>query len=386
MSTRRRILLALAASLVVVTGLALVLAWESFGGTADGGRLARMQRSPQWHDGGFENPEPLQNDTFGMFEGMLHASDHASPRRRLRIPHIAPTRFASPPSTGVRVTWLGHSTSLVEVDGVRVLVDPVWSDRTTPISFLGPSRFYSPPIALAELPRIDAVVVSHDHYDHLDMRTVKALARIQPSMRFVVPLGIGAHLESWGIAPRRIDELDWWESVSIGGASIVCTPARHASGRSLVDYGDTLWAGFAILGPAHRVYYSGDTGLFRGMRAIGERLGPFDLAMIEVGQYHRSWPDWHVGPEQAVEASVRVRARALLPVHWGQFALAYHAWTEPVERVRAEADRRGVSILTPRPGESVEPTSSAPTAVARWWPRVPWQTGSQAPIVSHDAD
>jgi len=344
-----------------------------------------MERSAQWDDGGFENPEPLENDVLGMFAGMPHASDHVASSERLSIPRIAAGRFASPSATGLRVTWLGHSTSLVEVDGMRVLLDPIWSERPTPLTFVGPTRFFDPPIALADLPPIDAVLVSHDHYDHLDMRTVRAIARSRPRTRFVVPLGVGAHLESWGIPVNRIDELDWWESVRIGDATVVCTPARHASGRSLLGYGATLWAGFALIGAQHRVYYSGDTGLFRGMREIGERLGPFDLAMIEVGQYDRSWPDWHIGPEQAIEASVRVRARAFLPVHWGLFALAYHGWTEPVERALIEADRRGVVILTPPPGESIEPASTA-QAVARWWPTIPWKTARDAPIVSHEAD
>lgn len=198
---------------------------------------------------------------------------------------------------------------------------------------------------------------------------------------FIVPLGVGAHLASWGVPEERIVELDWWERTSIGELEIVATPARHASGRSpFTGQNGTLWAGFALLGPAHRVYYSGDTGLFPGLADIGARLGPFDLAMIEAGAYGRAWPDWHLGPEQAVQASQWVRARVLLPVHWGLFNLAYHGWTEPAERVLVAAGRAGVSLTLPRPGQSVEPT--ALPALARWWPELPWRSAGEDPIVA----
>ena len=291
---------------------------------------------------------------------------------------IDPQRFRSAPASGVRVTWMGHSTSLVEIDGARFLLDPVWSERPTPLNGVGPARWYPPVIALDQLPHIDAVLISHDHYDHLDMPTVVALA--QTGTTFIVPLGIGAHLEYWGVPADRIEELDWWQRTHVAGVEIVSTPARHASGRVLFDKDATLWNGFAILGNAHRVYYSGDTGLFPAMREIGEKLGPFDCTMIEIGQYHRAWPDWHIGPEQAVQAHALVRGRVFLPVHWGLFRLAYHGWTEPIERAVAAANARGATIATPRPGESVEPT--LPIVTTRWWPALPWRTAMQDPIRS----
>ena len=180
--------------------------------------------------------------------------------------------------------------------------------------------------------------------------------------------------------PARIVELDWWERTKVGSLQIVCTPARHASGRILWDKDATLWAGFALIGEQHRVYYSGDTGLFPAMKQIGERLGPFDLTLIETGQYNRAWPDWHIGPEQAVTAHGWVKGARMLPVHWGLFQLAYHAWTEPVERSLAAATVQLVPLLTPKPGEPIEPAEATPAT--RWWPDVPWQTGAQAPIVS----
>jgi L-ascorbate metabolism protein UlaG (beta-lactamase superfamily) len=305
-------------------------------------------------------------------------------------------RFRTAPASGLRVTWLGHSSTLVEMDGYRVLVDPIWSERASPFASVGPKAFYPPPLQLDELPPIDAVVISHDHYDHLDHRTIVALASLAASRgwktRFVVPLGIGAHLGYWGVPQSRIVELDWWQSTSIGQPSgdsparpvaplqLTCTPARHTSGRMIVDSAAKLWSGWVLLGAHHRVYSSGDTGLFPALREIGARLGPFDLALIEVGQYGRGWPDWHLGPEQAMAAFQMVRGRVMLPVHWGKFALAYHGWTEPVERALVAAARAGALILTPRPGQSVEP--EAPPPRERWWPDIPWQTAAEEPIVS----
>lgn len=373
-----RTLLVVLALIVVVSATALAFAWRPIGHRATGERLARMERSPERRGDKFVNPQPLINDSRGALKAMSEASPVSSPPTPLTPEAIDPKRFDSAPSSGLRITWMGHSTALVEIDGVRVLLDPVWSKRTTPIPGVGPARWYPPLIALSAMPKLDAVMISHDHYDHLDAPTVQTLAKT--GVRFIVPLGIGAHLEYWGVASDKITELDWWDSTDIGSVKVVSTPARHASGRMLIDNDATLWNGFAIVGPSHRVYYSGDTGLFPVMRDIGAKYGPFDCAMIEVGQYHRTWPDWHIGPEQAVEASTWVNARVFLPVHWGLFRLAFHGWTEPVERVLAEAAVRGVTVATPRPGESVEPT--LPLTTTRWWPQLPWETALQHPIRS----
>ena len=365
------------ATVVVVNGCA------QFGGSAAGARRARMERSPQWKDGHFENPQPLVNDAWRMLTGAFDASPDGSPATPLPVLAIDPRRFQTPPATGLRVTWLGHSAMLVEIDGHRVLTDPMWSERASPFGWVGPTRWYAPLIALGDLPGLDAVVISHDHYDHLDYATIRAM-KDWPTT-FVVPLGVASHLIKWGVPESRIVELDWWERTRVRGLEIVCTPARHASGRNMIfDKDATLWAGYALLGSRHRAYYSGDTGLFSAMRDIGARLGPFDVTMIETGQYHPAWPDWHIGPEQAVHAHRLVRGRVLLPVHWGLFRLAYHGWTEPPERVRVAAVRAGVSITVPRPGESIEP-AHAP-AFARWWPELRWTAGQSQPVVSSQVD
>jgi L-ascorbate metabolism protein UlaG (beta-lactamase superfamily) len=276
---------------------------------------------------------------------------------------------------------MGHSSLLIEIDGYRVLTDPVWSHRASPLGWVGPDRWYGPLIALDELPSIDAVVISHDHYDHLDHGTIAAMkGPAWERTTFVVPLGIGAHLAHWGVPEARIAELDWWQQTRVRDLTIVCTPARHASGRLLVDNDSKLWAGYALIGSRRRAYFSGDTGLFPAMKEIGARFGPFDLTMIEVGEYNRAWPDWHIGPEQAVTAHQLVRGRLLLPIHWGLFRLAYHTWTEPIERVLVAARAAGVTLAIPRPGQSFEP--AAPPPVERWWPDLPWQTAQEHPVVS----
>ena len=353
-------------------------AWKALGRRARGERRARMEHSPEWKDGHFNNPQPLINDAWGSVSAMFHPSPDVRPSQPVPTVTGDPRRFNTPPPSGLRVTWFGHSSTLVEIDGFRVLTDPIWSERASPLGWVGPQRWYAPPLALGDLPPIDAVVISHDHYDHLDYATLAAMKDWNTT--FIVPLGVGEHLASWGVPDSHIVELDWWEHAQVRGLEIVATPARHASGRTGIDKDATLWAGYALVGPQHRVYYSGDTGLFPAMKDIGARLGPFDLTMIEVGQYHGAWPDWHIGPEQAVLAHRMVRGRVLLPVHWGLFTLAVHGWTEPIERVLAAAATGGDPVVAPRPGQSLEP--SAPGPLERWWPALPWKTAAQEPIVS----
>jgi L-ascorbate metabolism protein UlaG (beta-lactamase superfamily) len=365
-------------SVSVALAVVLVSGWRAFGKRPEGERLARMQRSPEWHDGRFVNPEPLSNDWWGALTGAFHASAYSSPTQPVDVEPIDSARFEKPPRSGLRVTWLGHACVLLEIDGRRVLTDPVWSERASPLTWLGPRRWYTPPIALEALPALDAVLISHDHYDHLDQATIGALKGRDTT--FVVPLGIGAHLAYWGVPEAKIVELDWWQSVQVHGLQVVSTPARHASGRMVIDDDRTLWSGYALIGPNHRAYFSGDTGLFPALADIGERLGPFDLTMIEIGQYNRSWPDWHIGPEQAVTAHGMLRGRTLLPMHWGLFTLAYHGWTEPAERVLTAAHAHQAAVIVPRPGQSVEPDGTRQGG--RWWPDVPWETAEQNPVVS----
>jgi L-ascorbate metabolism protein UlaG (beta-lactamase superfamily) len=263
----------------------------------------------------------------------------------------------------VRFIWLGHSTVYLEIDGTRVLIDPMWSDRSSPFRHLGPKRSHAVPIALADLPDLDVVVVSHDHYDHLDMDTVRALA--PRGALFVVPLGVGAHLEAWGVALDQISELDWWQRQSVGSLTLVATPARHFSGRSFTDGDRTLWASWTMIGPSARVFYSGDTGWFDAFEKIGDEYGPFDLTIMKCGAYGEGWPEIHIDGTQAVEAHLLLRGRRLLPVHWLTFDLALHPWQEPVMQVVEAGERKGVEVVTPLVGELVDLGRAVPTE--RWW-------------------
>lgn len=359
---------------VLAAAIAGILAsgWSAFGKKAAAARLDRMKASAHFEEGHFVDVMPRREPAIlkASWKWITGGSDFRTPADPIPVVQRKAADFAEPPATGLRVTWLGHSTLLVEIDGKRVLVDPVWGPRASPFSWVGPKRFFAPPLALDDLPPLDAVIISHDHYDHLDMFTVKAL--IAKNVPFVVPLGVGSHLEYWGMPADRITELDWWGEHTIGDLKFTATPARHFSGRFLHDKDHTLWAGWALHGPQHRVYYSGDTAFFPGMAEIGERLGPFDLTMIESGAYDELWADVHIGPEQAVAAHRLVGGKVLLPVHWGLFDLALHGWTEPIERILKAATPHGIQVATPRPGESVEPAAGLSTE--RWWPDVPFDT------------
>jgi L-ascorbate metabolism protein UlaG (beta-lactamase superfamily) len=351
-----------------------------FGAKPTAARLTRCQRSLNWRDGAFDNPVPTVKTLPGTMGWTLRhqllGKEQREPPAPLPIVRPDPTAHARPPASGLRATWLGHSTVLLEIDGLTILTDPVWAERASPFRWAGPRRFHPPPLALAMLPAIDVVLLSHDHYDHLDMDAIRSLASHahQRNARFVAPLGLGAHLERWGVDEARIVELDWWDSAGIPTASgdvlsITATPARHFSGRGIRDtFGrgnPTLWASFAIATAKHRVFFSGDTGQWDGFTRVGEELGPFDLAMVKIGAYGPTWPDIHLDPEQAVHVTRHVKARVLLPIHWGTFNLAFHAWDEPAERVVVAAREAGVTLAMPRPGESFEPAS--PPAVQEWW-------------------
>ncbi len=224
---------------------AFTTACAPLGSSATGERKARMEKSPQWHDGAFENPQPIVNDYWETLSGFLHTSPDVEPKTPVPVVRGRSDDFQTPPPSGLRVTWLGHSTTMVEIDGYRIITDPVWSKRISPVDWIGPTQWFEPPLALDELPPIDAVVVSHDHMDHLDYGTVLQMRAW--NTRFYVPLGLGAHLEGWGIPHDRIVEMDWWEEATIGELRIVCLPSRHASGRQLLDYYATLWSGWAFV-------------------------------------------------------------------------------------------------------------------------------------------
>lgn len=366
---------ALLGHVLVVAALLTASGCAGFGRTPRHAERVELRKSPNYEGRKFRNAEPMYINFWGALGGGQRGALR-EPEAPLSVMPIEADDFAMPPASGLRATWLGHSTVLLELDGVTLLTDPHWGPRSSPFTRVGPKRWYASPLPLEEVPSVDAVLISHDHYDHLDHTTIQRIARWDS--RFIVPLGVAGHLRRWGVPAERITELDWWEEAQVQGVKVASVPARHASGRRMTTRDRTLWAGYALVGPEHRVYFSGDTGLFSELRTIGERYGPFDLTMIEVGQYDRSWPDWHLGPESAVLAHLMVRGEVMLPVHWGLFALAPHAWTEPIERVLHKAAQVRVPVLTPHPGELLEPGQVPSTP--RWWPDVTWQPEHEHPI------
>lgn len=333
--------------------------------TYTGIRRERVMASPQFRNGVFHNAElttmggmswPIARDFF--FDGKSRAPKAPLPLER---PLLTWTR---PALTGLRVTWLGHSTMLIEMDGMRILTDPVFGKRASPVP-IGGTRLHPPPVTIDELPPIDVVLLSHDHYDHLCASTMRQIAKRR--WPIVTSLGVGARLEKLGVDPSLIVELDWWEALNtLGGSlSFMATPARHFSGRGLNDRNQTLWSSWVIESDSHRVFFSGDTGLHGQFGEIAERCGPFDLTMLEIGASNPAWHAIHLGPANALKAFEQLGGGTLLPIHWSTFDLALHAWDEPAETLVNLAAETGAHVLTPRIGQPIEPLDeSGPTP---WW-------------------
>ncbi|MER5974460.1 MBL fold metallo-hydrolase [Streptomyces sp. NPDC002055] len=369
----------------------------AFGADPAGERLERIRRSPQYADGQFRNPVPtrtmLPGSTMPMLRTQLSRADRARRYPTGPVPVHRPTaaEWGGPPASGLRLTWMGHSSVLAEIDGHRVLFDPVWGERCSPFTFVGPRRLHPMPVALAALDPVDAVVISHDHYDHLDMLSIRALART--STLFAVPLGVGADLEHWGVPAHQIIELDWHESAQVGSLTLTATPARHFCGRGLRGGLRTLWASWVVAGPEHRIFHSGDTGYYPGFAETGAAYGPFDATMIQIGAYSEFWSEIHMTPEEGLlthaDLSGGTPAGTLLPIHWGTFNLAPHPWAEPAERTLAAAREAGAKLAMPRPGEPFEP--AADQVVDAWWrpiavpPAHGWPSGPR-PVAAPSPD
>jgi L-ascorbate metabolism protein UlaG (beta-lactamase superfamily) len=384
-----------------------------FGADPTGARLARILASPNYADGAFVNPVGARTVPTGGLITSLPANlrkEARLARKPARPLPVHPTTLADlarPAASGLRLTWFGHSSVLAEIGDRRVLFDPVWGERCSPFSFVGPRRVHKAPVPVASLTGLDVVVISHDHYDHLDMPTIKALVRSDAV--FAVPLGVGAHLEYWGVPPERLRELDWNESAEVAGLTLTATPARHFCGRGLRGRQQTLWASWAVTDGTHRIYHSGDTGYFPGFADIGAEHGPFDATMIQIGAYSEQWPkdharctpgepcdctpdpgpwpDIHMTPDEGLRAHLDLQggrpAGILLPIHWGTFNLAFHPWAEPAERTMLAAHAAGQRSAAPLVGQPFEPADCprpdpwwrnvAVTPESGWaaWPPVP---------------
>ncbi|MBB3834141.1 L-ascorbate metabolism protein UlaG (beta-lactamase superfamily) [Xanthomonas arboricola] len=328
--------------------------------------------SPQFRHGRFRNALPTTLSTPGVLAGLrllwqvlFNKPARTVPSQALPIVPLTATDLHN--AADRSLFRLGHSTVLMKLGCGLWLTDPVFSRRASPFAFAGPKRFHAPPIALDDLPPLAGVILSHNHYDHLDRATIAALA--ERVGVFVAPLGVGDLLVRWGVDPAKVRQLDWWQSVQIDGVTLTATPSRHFSGRGLFDRDRTLWCSWAIQQDDLRVFFSGDGGYGPHFKAIGERLGPFDVALIENGAYDHMWPDVHMQPEQSLQAFLDVGGRTLLPIHNGTFDLALHVWTEPFERIVALAADAQVPLATPHMGERVD--LRRPATGERWWRALP---------------
>ena len=325
--------------------------------------------SPQSFEGRFRNPVPKPADGLAktlriIWNVLLHKPATSVPDAPLPVQALTRADLDAAPDRSL--FRLGHSTMLLKLRGGYWLTDPVFAERASPVQWAGPKRFHAPPIALDDLPPIRGVILSHDHYDHLDYNTVRHLAKSVDV--FLTPLGVGDRLIDWGVDASKVHQLDWWQGVDIDGLRFTATPAQHFSGRGLFDGNQTLWASWVIVDDELRVFFSGDTGYFDGFKAIGERFGPFDVTLLETGAYDPQWPYVHMQPEQTVQAHQDLRGRWLVPIHNGTFDLAMHGWQDPFERVAALSDARGIALATPRMGERLD--LSTPHAATRWWHEV----------------
>ena len=341
--------------------------------------------SPQQAGGKFRNAAPRERPGLAKTVGILWriATDKPNdtvPRAPLPVQALTQAQLLQAPDLSL---WrLGHSSMLLKIDGRFWLTDPVFSERASPFSFMGPKRFHAPPIALADLPPITGVLLSHDHYDHLDYDAIQQLApRVE---HFITPLGVGDRLMAWGVPASKVQQFDWWQGTTVEGLRLVATPAQHFSGRGLSDGNRTLWASWVLIAGDTRVFFSGDTGYFDGFKAIGERFGPFDLTMIETGAYDKQWPDVHMQPHESLQAHLDVRGRHLMPIHNGTFDLALHPWTEPFERITALAADAQVPLVAPLMGERLD--IRTPALSRHWWREAEQASAStQAPRAAEAA-
>lgn len=325
--------------------------------------------SDHYQAGKFYYPLPTDmkmdvRTAMSLIRDLLLGGQQRRPARPIPVESLDVSSMIAPGAKQDAIVWLGHSASMLRIDGKTLLLDPMLGRAPSPFPWFGGGRYSeAPPILPDELPEIDAVIFSHDHYDHLDYGTIKALHR--KVGRFFVPLGVGGHLVRWGVDPAKIEEFDWWVETEWQGLRLACAPARHFSGRSVHDRQSTLFCSWAILGEEKKVFFSGDSGYGPHFREIGERYGPFDLTLMECGQYDPRWGLLHMMPEETVQAHLDVQGQVMIPIHWGGFTLSLHSWTDPVERATEEGRRLGAIVATPRIGEVVPLDSAA-------WPSTPW--------------
>lgn len=353
---------------ILAVGTAAVLQLKPFGKSPSGKRLERIERSPQYRDGKFQNASetPMMTGDNAMWESMTEffASKNTEPPKP--IPSVKINLKALPDSVPTLV-WFGHSGYLLHIEGLNILVDPIFAESIAPVPWFMKSYAGTSVYSVEDLPPLDAVIITHDHYDHLNYETIIKIST--KTKHFYTTLGVGEHLAYWGVPESAITELDWWESAALReGMTITAAPARHFSGRGIIN-NKTLWASFVFKTARTSLYIGGDSGYDTHFKTLGEKFGPFDLVMLECGQYNKKWALIHLMPEETVQASLDLKAKALLPMHWGRFTLASHTWDEPINRLQKEADVRGLQLCTPLIGEAVA-LRGASYPNKQWWNEV----------------
>jgi L-ascorbate metabolism protein UlaG (beta-lactamase superfamily) len=354
-----KMIFSIIASVIVLLVIAVVLFIKlspEFGGEISKELKAEYSISDNYSEGKFVNKESVNLDMsfdtmMKMIRQYLKSHPNTIPSNNIDVQKID-SASVSENRSETKMFWFGHSTFLLEIGGKNILIDPMLGEVPAPHPMLGAKRFSKDlPLRIEEMPSIDVVVLSHDHYDHLDYGSIiKLKEKVQ---LFYVPLGLGTHLKEWGVSSDKIVELDWWEETINDGLVFKCAPAQHFSGRGVTDRMNTLWASWVIKSDSDNIFFSGDSGYGSHFKEIGEKYGPFDFAMMECGQYNQLWSDIHMFPEETVQAALDVKAKRMMPIHWGAFKLAMHEWTDPVERVLKKAKELGVEIVVPQIGSEI---------------------------------
>ncbi|MCM1222166.1 MAG: MBL fold metallo-hydrolase [Lachnospiraceae bacterium] len=342
--------------------------WPAFGGRASKEKKEDYAaRAENYRDGKFYNDGDFKilRNTDEKDENIISEKGR---KPEGEIPIKTPSYDTMISADEVQVTWFGHSSLLLQMHGMNILIDPVFSERSSPVSFAGNKRFSRLPVETGDLPHIDLLVISHDHYDHLDYNVIKEID--EKVSEYVVPLGVENHLERWGVDSAKIHEMAWWEEVTVNGLTVGCTPARHYSGRSLDDQYATLWASWVFKDDNHLIFESGDSGYGNHYQEIHEKYGDFDFVLTDCAQYDITWPDVHMFPEEAVEAVKTLGAKTAMPIHWGTFTLANHPWDDSAERFVMSGEKEGLKIITPQIGETFN-LKNAEEFMQRWWKDIP---------------
>lgn len=348
----------------IVISLFLIFS-PQFGKAQSKEQKIEYEKLGNYENGKFININPTEMDIhyWALIKEMLKGSNTRQPAMNVDVEKIDSITIGN--SNITQLTWFGHSTFLLEIDGKTILIDPMFSKKPSPVKFIGAKRYSKElPIEIENLPFIDAVVITHDHYDHLDYASIKKLKG--KVGKYFTPLGIANYLIKWGVEKEKINELNWWKSIEFDSINLTCTPARHFSGRGLFDRASTLWCSWVIQGKNENIFFSGDGGYDTHFKDIGDKYGPFDISLMECGQYHKDWKLFHMMPEETVQASIDLKSNLTMPIHWGAFTLAYHDWTEPIERALKKANELNAAVTTPKIGEIVlVGDTNFPTE--KWW-------------------